>query len=101
MVTRNQHISQDSRWALCNESDEEVHVVDEGVVVGAGQVFGLVFVSSRSVVVHIDDTVLHTSDVSQILWQVGGIEGVFPVLWRRCEDWWMDVTYKLNIWDTQ
>lgn len=87
-----------SRWALCNESDEEVHVVDEGVVVGAGQVLGLMFVSSRGVVVHVDETVLHTGNISQILWQVLGIKGVFPILWRRCEDWWMEVTYKVSIW---
>lgn len=53
-----------SRRALRNESNEEVHVIDEGVVVGAGQVFGLVFVCSGRVAVHIDDTILHTSDVS-------------------------------------
>lgn len=90
----------DSRWALCNESNEEVHVVDEGVVVGAGQVLGLMFVSSRSVVVNIDETLLHTSNIFQILWQGLGIEGVFPILWRRCEDCWMDVIYKISIWDT-
>lgn len=72
----------DSRWALCNESNEEVHVIDEGVVVGAGQVFGLMFVSSCSVVVHIDETILHPSNITQILWQVSGIEGVVPILWR-------------------
>ena len=75
----------DSRWALCNEGNEEVHVIDEGVVVGAGQVFGLMFVSSCLVIVHIDDTILHTSNVSQILWQVLCVKGVFPVLWRRGE----------------
>lgn len=53
-----------SRRALRNESNEEVHVIDEGVVVGAGQVFGLMFVCSGGVVVHVDDAILHTSDVS-------------------------------------
>ena len=87
---RNQPILKDSRWALCNESNEEVHVVNEGVVVGAGQVFVLMFIGSSSVVVHEDDTILHTSNVSQILWQGLGIKGVFSVLWRSCEDWWTD-----------
>lgn len=71
-----------SRRALRNESNEEVHVIDEGVVVGAGQVFGLMFVRSSGVVVHVDDAILHTSDVSQVLWQVLGFEGVFSILWR-------------------
>lgn len=56
------------------------------------------FVSSCSVVVHIDETVLHAGNISQILWQVLGIKGVFPILWRRCEGLWMEVTYKLIIW---
>lgn len=71
-----------SRRALRNESNEEVHVIDEGVVVGAGQVFGLMFVRGGGVVVHVDDAILHTSDVSQVLWQVLGFEGVFSILWR-------------------
>lgn len=71
-----------SRRALRNESNEEVHVIDESVVVGAGQVFGLMFVCSGGVVVHVDDAILHTSDVSQVLWQVLGFEGVFSILWR-------------------
>lgn len=76
----------DSRWALGNEGDKEVHVIDEGGIVGAGQVFGLMFVSSCSIVVHVDETVLHTSHVAQILWQVFGVKGVLSLLWRRCED---------------
>lgn len=81
------HISNDSRWALCNEGDEEVHVVDEGVIVGAGHVFGLMFVSSCSIIVHIDKTLLHASNIAQILWQFLDIKGVFPILWRSCEDY--------------
>lgn len=77
---------EDSRWALCNESNEEVHVVDEGVVVGAGQVFGLMFVGSFSIVIHINDTILHTSNISQILRQVLGVKWVVPILGRRSED---------------
>lgn len=71
-----------SRWALRNESNEEVHVIDEGVVVGAGQVFGLMFVCSGGVIVHVDDAILYTSDVSQVLWKVLGFEGVLSILWR-------------------
>lgn len=81
------HILNDSRWALCNESDEEVHVVDEGVIVRAGHVFGLMFVSSCSVIVHIDDTILHASNIAQILWKVLRLKGVFPILWRSCENY--------------
>lgn len=77
----------DSRRALSNERNEEVHVIDEGVIVGAGQVFGLMFVSSCSVVIHVDETILHTGHVTQILWQVTGAERVVPVLWRSCEGW--------------
>lgn len=76
----------DSRGALCNESDEEVHVIDEGVVVGVGQVFGLMLVSSCCVVVHIDETVLHTGNIAQILRQVFGVKWVFTILWGSCKD---------------
>lgn len=80
------HLVKDIRWALCDESNEEVHVVNEGVVIRAGQVFGLMLVSSCSIIVHIDDTILHTSNISQILWQVLTIKGIFPILRRMCED---------------
>lgn len=76
----------DSRWALCNESNKEVHVIDECVVVGPGQVFGLMFVSSCSIVVHIHETLLHAGNITQILWQVLGVKGVFSILWRSRED---------------
>lgn len=76
----------DSRWALCNESNEEIHVVDEGVVVWAGKVFGMVFVGSCGIIVHVDEALLHTSHIAQVLWQGLVIEGIFPSLRQRCED---------------
>lgn len=76
----------DSRWALRNESDEEIHVVDEGVVVRAGEVFGMVLVGRRGVVVHVDEALLHTGHVTQVLWQGLGIEGIFSRLGQSCED---------------
>lgn len=76
----------DSRRTLRNESNEEIHVVDEGVVVGAGKVFGLVFVGSRGVMVDVDEAVLHTRDVSQVFWQFPCVERIHPRLWQRCED---------------
>lgn len=78
----NWHFLWNSRWALSNEGNEEVHVVDEGVVVGAGQVFGLVLVCSGGVIVHVDEAFLHARDVAQVLLQVLGFEGVLAVLWR-------------------
>lgn len=78
----NSHFLWNSRWTLSNESNEEVHVVDEGFVVGAGQVFGLVLVCGGGVIVHVDEAVLHARDVAQVLLQVLGFEGVLAVLWR-------------------
>lgn len=78
----NRHFLWNSRWALSNESNEKVHVVNEGVVVRAGQVFGLVLVCGGGVIVHVDEAVLHARDVAQVLWQVLGVEGVLAVLWR-------------------
>lgn len=75
-------ISEYLRWALCDESDEEVHVVDEGVVVRAGQVFGLVLVGRSGVVVHIDEAVLHAGNITQVGWQVLGVKGILFLLWR-------------------
>lgn len=78
----NGHFLRHSRWALSNESNEEVHVVDEGVVVRTGQVFGLVLVCGGGVIVHVDEAILHARDVAQVLLQVLGFEGVLAVLWR-------------------
>lgn len=76
----------DSRWALCNESYEEIHVVDEGVVVWVGKVFGLVFVGGSGIIVHVDEALLHAGHIAQVLWQGLGIEGIFPRLRQRRED---------------
>lgn len=76
------HFLWNSRWALSNEGNEEVHVVDEGFIVGAGQVFGLVLVCGSGVVVHVDEAIFHARDVAQVLLQVLGFEGILAVLWR-------------------
>lgn len=76
---------EDSRWALGNESNEEIHVIDECVVVRAGKIFWLMFVGGRSIIVHVDKTLLHASDISQVLWQGLKIKGIFPTLRKRCE----------------
>lgn len=81
----NRHFLWNSRWTLSNEGNEEVHVVDEGVVVGAGQVFGLVLVCGSGVVVHVDEAIFHPGDVAQVLLQVLGVKGVLAVLWRWSE----------------
>lgn len=74
------------RWALSDESNQKVHVIDEGGVVRVRQVSGLVLVSGGRVIVNIDDTILHTGNIAQALRQDTGIEGVFSILGRRCED---------------
>lgn len=78
----NRHFLWNSRWPLSNEGNEEVHVVNEGVVVGAGQVFGLVLVCGSGVVVHVDEAIFHARDVAQALLQVLGVEGILAILWR-------------------
>jgi len=73
------------RGALGDQGDEEVHFVDEGFVVGAGQLVGLVLVRRRLVLVHIDDAVLHARLVAQVLGQGAGVERVLAVLRGTCE----------------
>ena len=74
------------RGAQCNERNQEVHVIDEGVVVNVGQIMGLVLVSSLLVVVNVDNAVLHAGNVAQVRREFRGIEGVFPALGRWVED---------------
>lgn len=81
------YLQLNSRWALCDQSNEKIHVVDEGRVVRAGQVLGFVFVSGPCVFVHVDNTIFHTRYVAQVFRKAFNVEGILAILGWGCEDW--------------
>lgn len=77
----------DSRGALCNQGNEEVHVIDEGVVIRPGQVLGLVFVGGLLVIVNIDEPLVHPGHIAKVLRQRFETEGVLILLGWGCKHW--------------
>lgn len=76
----------DLRWALSDESDQEVHVIDKGGEVRGGQVDGLVVVSSLLVFEGTYHTVLHARHVVQVLGQGLSLKRILTFLGWSCED---------------
>jgi len=75
-----------ARWALRDQGDEEVHVIDESGKFWTGVVQRLVFISRCLVFVDKDNTILHASNVAKVRWEVLSAERILASLGRRGKD---------------
>lgn len=72
-----QIVRENIRWALSDESDEEVHIVNKGSKVRSWQVHAL----------DVDDTIPHDCLVGQVLRQGLRLEWILPSFGWRSEDY--------------
>lgn len=68
---------------LCNQGQEEVHVINEVLKAGVGQILWLISVSCCLVFIDVNYTILHLNVVSQVLTEIPHVKGILSILhWR-------------------
>lgn len=68
---------------LCNQDQEEVHVIHEALEAGVGQVLRLISLSRCLVCIDINYPILHLDMVSQVLGEIPSVKGILSTLhWR-------------------
>lgn len=68
---------------LCNQDQEEIHVIDEVLEAGVGQILWLISLSCCLVCVDINYPILHLHVVPQVLREVPSVKGILSILhWR-------------------
>lgn len=73
--------------SLCNQGQEEVHVINEVLKIGVGQVLWLVSASCCFVSIDVNYPILHLNVVSQVLSKIPSFKGILSILHRWCEHW--------------
>lgn len=72
---------------LRDQGQEEVHVINEVLEAGVGQVLWLISFNCCFVSIDINYPILHLDMVSQVLTEIPGFKGILSILHWRGEHW--------------